>query len=100
MVAVVETDADANTVFFCESNQFVNLLHGNPGGFFHDDVLARADGSGGNFRERGVDGGHNYRVHLQIGEGLFEIGDGASGLRELYEFLRTRQICVASNDEF
>ena len=70
MITMIETDPDADAVLLRERNQFVNLLHGNARRFFHQHVFARTNGGGGNFGQRSVDGRHNHRVHLRIGNGL------------------------------
>ena len=100
MVTMIEPDPDADAVLVRQRDQFVNLPHGNARRFFHDDVFARADGRGGNFGQRGIDGGHNHGVHLRIGDGWLEIGDGAAGFGEFHQFLGARQVGVAGHGEF
>ena len=91
MITMIETDADTNAMIIRERNQFVNLLNGNAGRFFHEDVFAGANRGGGNVGQRGVDGGNNHRVHLRIGDGLFEIGNRATGFGQFYQFFGARQ---------
>ena len=80
VITMIETHADTNTVFLRQRNQFVNLLNGNARWLFHEHVFARANRRGGNFSQRGIDGRHDHRVHLRIGDGLFEIGNGTTGI--------------------